>query len=358
MKVTITTSTGSKIKAIINGNEATVGRSANCEIVVPDESLSRRHCKIELQAGNFFVTDLSSANGVYIDNTKIEANVRTPFSSYNQLNLGQLDCQVEDSDQKSTQDSTPPSPQERHDSKPAVTQSNKKLIKVSGQRPPRPAASTRPNKLSMGLILPAVVIIGIIMYFATSEKDTALDSVTSKPVLQSPPAYKKRLEVAKIVPNEFRATQDYTELSAKKSCRDMMEHCSSMKIDEAHNEGFAREPGEYFVFLNPARWLSDERYLSIKDHKEAMDLIVFDHLISSSFFDEFIFERTLQISVVINDSSGKPLRVYRFHTLNFPAISISRLGLMEGIQKALADGNPQLLLDLLKNKVLSKDLTL
>ena len=40
-----------------------LGRSASCEISIPDPSLSRNQCLFELREGKVWVTDLASANG-------------------------------------------------------------------------------------------------------------------------------------------------------------------------------------------------------------------------------------------------------------------------------------------------------
>lgn len=98
MKVTITLSTGQKLEKIISADEATVGRSTKADIVIPDEALSRLHCRIEIKAGSFFITDLGSSNGVFTDGDEIEPNTRKSFNSFNQLALGPLDCIVEDTD--------------------------------------------------------------------------------------------------------------------------------------------------------------------------------------------------------------------------------------------------------------------
>jgi hypothetical protein len=363
MKVSITTNSGQKIETIINGSEATIGRSVKCEVTVPDESLSRQHCKIEIQNGNFFVTDLGSANGVYLDGEKIEANARTAFSSYNQLNLGPLECVVEENDQNTSQSKSPKkmiNDEDDDDSKTIVRKkpvSNvvRETVREPVRKPPPKTEIIKDKKASLGMILPALVILGAIYYYLTAEEVVPETSVSEAPT-RTTPRYKKNLKIAKQVPNEFKAGPDYTELSAKKGCIGMNEFCTFLQIDEAQHEGLIKESEEYIVFLNPTYKLTGEKYLKIKDLPDALDLVAMETLISSDFFNEYLFQKVVQIQLVINDASGKPLRVYRFHALNYPPNTISRISLMTELGKSISEANTQFFWDLLKDKVPRKDL--
>jgi len=48
-----------------------VGRSFDNDIVVTDESVSRRHAKITVTGGNIYIEDLNSANGTCIGQERI-----------------------------------------------------------------------------------------------------------------------------------------------------------------------------------------------------------------------------------------------------------------------------------------------
>jgi Fe-S-cluster-containing hydrogenase component 2 len=52
----------------------TIGRSAACEIRLPEDDLSvgRRHCQLEERDGEVFVTDLDSANHTYLNGEQIQ----------------------------------------------------------------------------------------------------------------------------------------------------------------------------------------------------------------------------------------------------------------------------------------------
>lgn len=50
----------------------TIGRSADADIVLLDERVSRIHCGIRLWDGDFYIKDLKSRNGTWVNNQKID----------------------------------------------------------------------------------------------------------------------------------------------------------------------------------------------------------------------------------------------------------------------------------------------
>lgn len=56
---------------VVDADEALVGREANCNVVVPHPSVSRRHALLKRKQGVFFVVDQGSANGTFVDSKRI-----------------------------------------------------------------------------------------------------------------------------------------------------------------------------------------------------------------------------------------------------------------------------------------------
>jgi len=53
-----------------------IGRAKDCEIVLNDDGISRRHCRIEANSlGDIFISDLNSTNGTYFDGTPISRHL-------------------------------------------------------------------------------------------------------------------------------------------------------------------------------------------------------------------------------------------------------------------------------------------
>jgi predicted component of type VI protein secretion system len=53
----------------------TIGRAADCDVVVDDSKLSRHHCRIEPHENGWAVVDLESRNGTTVGGTRIERHV-------------------------------------------------------------------------------------------------------------------------------------------------------------------------------------------------------------------------------------------------------------------------------------------
>ncbi len=63
------------------GQTHTVGRAPECDIRLPDQGVSRRHCTLENVGARLKVTDLESANGSYINEELIEEGSLKPGDS-------------------------------------------------------------------------------------------------------------------------------------------------------------------------------------------------------------------------------------------------------------------------------------
>ena len=53
---------------------AILGRSARCDIVVDDPSISRTHAQLRIRESGLLVTDLKSRNGTFVDNLRIQTS--------------------------------------------------------------------------------------------------------------------------------------------------------------------------------------------------------------------------------------------------------------------------------------------
>jgi pSer/pThr/pTyr-binding forkhead associated (FHA) protein len=68
----------------------TLGRFAESEIMVADQSISKFHAKFSLIDGMAFVTDLDSTNGTYINATKLISYKAFPLRHNDQIKMGKL----------------------------------------------------------------------------------------------------------------------------------------------------------------------------------------------------------------------------------------------------------------------------
>ena len=56
-----------RVFPISQGDVKTIGRAPECDIRLPDQGVSRRHCTVENLGAVLRVVDLESANGSYIN---------------------------------------------------------------------------------------------------------------------------------------------------------------------------------------------------------------------------------------------------------------------------------------------------
>ncbi|CAK0744829.1 hypothetical protein CCP3SC5AM1_1250006 [Gammaproteobacteria bacterium] len=50
----------------LSKNGAILGRDSSCDIIIDDQSISKRHCRLQFYMGNLQITDVGSKNGVFI----------------------------------------------------------------------------------------------------------------------------------------------------------------------------------------------------------------------------------------------------------------------------------------------------
>ncbi len=61
------------------------GRGDEADYQFADSTVSRNHARLELRRGYFFLEDLESANGTFLDGEKVEGEIRLPYSCRIQL---------------------------------------------------------------------------------------------------------------------------------------------------------------------------------------------------------------------------------------------------------------------------------
>lgn len=72
-----------------------IGRKADiCDIAIDyEKSISSKHCEISVSGGKFYVTDLQSSNGTFLNGSMVLT--KTEIFSGNTLKLGRLELRFE-----------------------------------------------------------------------------------------------------------------------------------------------------------------------------------------------------------------------------------------------------------------------
>ena len=73
-------------------NVLVIGREDECDLIIQDRSISRKHLRIEVDIDKFYVTDMGSSNGTFVDNVKIEG--KTQIFTETHIRAGKITIQV------------------------------------------------------------------------------------------------------------------------------------------------------------------------------------------------------------------------------------------------------------------------
>jgi hypothetical protein len=79
-------------RSMLSGSRVLVGRSRDCDVVVSDPNVSRRHVELQRDEQGWFVLDLGSTNGVKVNGRRVE---RSPLRSGDRITIGLTDLTFE-----------------------------------------------------------------------------------------------------------------------------------------------------------------------------------------------------------------------------------------------------------------------
>ncbi len=80
-------------RLVVPAGGAVLGRSRDCDVVLADPDVSRRHAELRPQGASWTIADLGSTNGVTVNGRRVERPVA--LSSGDRLGLGNLDVVFE-----------------------------------------------------------------------------------------------------------------------------------------------------------------------------------------------------------------------------------------------------------------------
>jgi pSer/pThr/pTyr-binding forkhead associated (FHA) protein len=72
LRVRYTDPDGNQTEKILTDKPITIGRSQDADVITLDERASRMHCSIRLWDGEYYVKDLKSKNGTYLNQSRVE----------------------------------------------------------------------------------------------------------------------------------------------------------------------------------------------------------------------------------------------------------------------------------------------
>jgi pSer/pThr/pTyr-binding forkhead associated (FHA) protein len=72
------------------GTSIMIGREEECNLVLPDPSISRQHAQIHIVGEEVIAEDLGSQNGIVVDGQRLRKGQRLPMKSKSEMQLGKF----------------------------------------------------------------------------------------------------------------------------------------------------------------------------------------------------------------------------------------------------------------------------
>src|SRR5687767_12973437 len=80
VRVTVVPPDGVPLEAVLGVMPLVVGTSPDCDLVIVDPKVSRRHCQIALTDQGIVLEDLGSKNGTFIENVRVMQALLAPLA--------------------------------------------------------------------------------------------------------------------------------------------------------------------------------------------------------------------------------------------------------------------------------------
>ncbi len=228
-----------------------IGRSNDCDVVLPFEGFSRKHCQIDIEDGEIYLTDLKSANGVIVGGEKIIPEKKTAYKTFLSLQMGSA-ISVTISLEEATAGVAPhlatsPRPQVSQDdstrmSKRAVSDHTKPHLQ---RRPEKKTVdkTEAENKKFMGLVFVVILAVAGYYFYSTQETTSEPSAEIAGPTTEVAPA---PLET------NFVSTNILLDSVGKQNCLSDKEKewCSYLALNPEKKEGIVIKDDSVVAFLN------------------------------------------------------------------------------------------------------------
>ena len=345
---------------VIEGNVAktavTIGRSNKADFVVPDDSLSRTHCLIELQDSRFYITDLASANGVFVDGNRIPTDQKIPFTTFMQLAVGPIEFTVqEESDQLTLEQPH----RQQHSSDPTATktaQSSKQRAPSRMRKSPAEKTPSSVNPKLLGVFL--LMAMGGLYYVYKGDNighDQVADVEQNESQIQQPLVAQTIINSK--VADEFYSPEFYQNLESKRSCSGKNELCKEFKLNEEEDgEGIVFQDSEAFVFMKPSSFFELSHLSFLKEQPNGEEIISHYVVLTSSLMAQLSAREIDQVHLIMLDDAKKMVKVFRYHILKFNEGNNNRYQYIEFLNNAFLTRKLDEVTTLLQKEIPSKDL--
>lgn len=317
MKIKVNLPSG-RIEESIESDRVMVGRSSRCDLTIPDESLSRYHCLIEYKDGNFLLTDVGSANGVYINGEKLQPHVPYNYNPFNSLSIGYFDCFIEEDEIAIPEI-------------PDIPTSKKVEKKIQPADTPRKLKFDNP--IIKIAILPFIMILAVVTYYFFEPAEESENNIASS---QFQTIKRKKIQAPhNKIPDKFYSQALYVSQDKLRNCdAEVEQFCQKMKLNY-ETEGFYKTDQELYVYLKPSLYISESRYKGIRDNADLSSMIAFDKILSSSVMDRYFINGNFQVHLILKNDKNKLFKVFRFHPGKYSSHVANRMDALYLLENAI-----------------------
>jgi pSer/pThr/pTyr-binding forkhead associated (FHA) protein len=354
MKISVKPQDGKVIEKVVNLNTVTIGRSRNCDLAIDDEALSRKHSQIDLEDGDFYITDLGSANGVYVDGEKISPLAKTKISSFQIITMGPMEFQFFDTENS---DSPPHlrggGPIMRNQDEPTLSQPTRRINRQALNSPYSTKKAPSKEKKPIGMYLSILLIGGVIFGFyqnsTSNEEDlNQLGNGQAQPtqVVETTPEVQKKVPAA---PNEFLEATIYLQRGETKTCQNFESLCEEFLLKE--KDGIVKIQDEYYIYTDSENYIEQKGFSTHRDHLAIKDAASIYHVLRNNLVDQLGSEVS-QIHLILLNKNGEVSTVYRFHP---NVLKDAKVEILTSIGSGVNSGNFEAFITLSQKHIPSKE---
>ncbi len=261
MLVEITYSqTGKKETLKVFGNKILFGRSPKADVSINRVEMSRHHFQLDVENGQYYITDLNSSNGVFINGEKLHPHTRLPYNIFFPIDIANLISIniIEDPEAQRNLTSSSSVSKLGHQTpnKSSSTSAKKKEITQIGRTKIIQNQATKKKSSSLQLFFSLLILFSIPLYFFLEEPSEKSEEIEPPPLKSElkknvdqpresiPWPKKSQVLTADIGPNI-----SYAYILEKSDCSQFGNTCSQLGLRNP-KESIGFYDGMVFIFIN------------------------------------------------------------------------------------------------------------
>ncbi|MFZ4714482.1 MAG: FHA domain-containing protein [Bacteriovoracaceae bacterium] len=289
-----------------------IGRSKDADLKIDGEGISRKHLYLEQKNGKYFVTDLGSANGVYINEERMESNSHKEVLSFFPIRIGVITTISILADEEEEEPVYATAANANRDPLKDI-ESNTVTKSIRNYTPKaKPPVKEKPKKKTDPVVLFVLfVILGGVLYYvyknfiAEEEVTTVAEGTTQAPEAQAATKATNLYQGLNSYKKEDLTL--YQSLHKKAICQTMAEKslCTKLDLKTDDGEGVFMENKNVYIYANFSKMLNGKYKDQLKGIKTEKEFVLYFHLAIESYRQPDLNESNAKILFLININDGK-----------------------------------------------------